>query len=62
MPVFCGDSYDKLIAILMEENNDIFLAASDTLDRTKDVISEGLTSLNASIMKFYNFYLFYYIH
>ena len=46
----------------MEENNDIFLAASDTLDRTKDVISEGLTSLNASIMKFYNFYLFHYIH
>ena len=28
----------------------------------KDVIEEGLTSLNISIIKFYDFYLFHYIH
>ena len=29
---------------------------------TKDVIKEGLTSLNVSIIKFYDFHLFHYIH
>ena len=28
----------------------------------KDVIEEGLTSLNISIIKFHDFYLFHYIH
>ena len=32
------------------------------LSQIKDVIQQGMTSLNVSIIKFYDFYLFQYIH
>ena len=48
MPIF--------FQILQSGNSDIVNYMS------KDVIKEGLTSLNASIIKFYDFSLFHYIH
>ena len=32
------------------------------LSQSKDVIQEGLTSLNVPVIKFYDVYLFHYIH
>ena len=35
---------------------------SIAIDQTNDVLLEGLTFLNVSVKKFYDFYLFQYIH